>query len=171
MSTPGNSQAQVAGDSFGASPLRWRWCRFESLDVFELQNIYAARQQGFGVEQQCVYLDVDGFDAAAYHLAAWSAEHRLPLAYARLLDPGQKYPEASIGRVITTAPARGRGLGRELVSRAIAHCAEVWPQRGIRISAQSRLERFYAEFGFTAVGERYLEDGIPHTEMLLGARR
>jgi ElaA protein len=58
-------------------------------------------------------------------------------------------------------------LGRELVRRAIQHCREVYADQGIRISAQSRLERFYAEFGFVAQGERYLEDGIPHTEMLL----
>jgi ElaA protein len=152
-----------------AASLRWRWCRFGELDVVELQNIYAARQQVFGVEQQCIYLDADGCDEAAYHLAAWSPAHRMPLAYARLLDPGQKYPEPSIGRVLTTGPARGHGLGRDLVGRVIAHCAHVWPQRAIRISAQSRLERFYAGFGFVPIGEPYLEDGIPHTEMLRAA--
>jgi ElaA protein len=45
----------------------------------------------------------------------------------------------------------------------------VLPEHGIRISAQSRLESFYAGFGFVVVGERYLEDGILHTEMVLGA--
>jgi len=150
----------------GAPALRWRWCRFSDLSLVELQNIYAARQQVFAIEQQCIYLDADGHDEGAYHLAAWSDRHRLPLGYARLLDPGRKYAEASMGRVITTAPARGTGLGRELVRRVIAHCAEVWPQSAIRISAQSRLERFYAEAGFVAVGATYLEDEIPHTEML-----
>ena len=146
--------------------LRWRWCRFEALSVQELQNIYAARQAVFGLEQQCVYLDIDGYDEGAYHLAAWSSAHRWPLAYARLLDPGAKYPEPSMGRVITTAPARGRGLGRELVRRVLDHSAVAWPRNAIRISAQSRLERFYADFGFVAVGPPYIEDGIPHTEML-----
>ena len=103
--------------------LRWRWCRFEALGVVELQHIYAARQQVFAIEQQCIYLDVDGYDEAAYHLAAWSDAHRMPLAYARLLDPGVKYAEPSMGRVITTAPARGTGLGRELVRRVIAASA------------------------------------------------
>ena len=68
--------------------------------------------------------------------------------------------------MITTAAARGTGLGRELVRRAIDHSSHVFPQHGIRISAQSRLENFYAGFGFAIVGERYMEDGIPHTEML-----
>jgi len=146
--------------------LAWRWCRFDDLGVRELQHIYAARQLVFAIEQQCIYLDVDGCDESAWHLAAWSTVQREPLAYARVLDPGVKYPEASIGRVITLGAGRGIGLGRELVARAIARAAEVWPGRAIRISAQTRLERFYEEFGFVAVGAPYLEDGIDHTEML-----
>ena len=146
--------------------LSWRWCRFDQLSVFELQAIYMVRQLVFSVEQQCAYLDADGYDAASFHLAAWSPAHKVPLAYARVVDPGQKYAEPSIGRVITMAASRGTGLGRELVRRAIAHCSQAFPGQGIRISAQTRLERFYAETGFAAVGAPYLEDGIPHTEML-----
>jgi ElaA protein len=146
--------------------LVWRWCRFEALDVFELDAIYRARQQVFAIEQQCVYLDADGFDAHSCHLAAWSSDRALPLAYARVVQPGHKYAEPSIGRVVTTGAARGTGLGRELVRRAIAHCTQVYPGQGIRISAQTRLERFYAEAGFAPAGAPYLEDGILHTEML-----
>lgn len=168
-SEDGSEAGAAAAAALGTPALRWRWCRFHELSLLELQNIYAARQQVFAIEQQCIYMDVDGYDEAAYHLSAWSGEHRLPLAYARLLDPGRKYAEPSMGRVITTPPARGRGLGRELVRRVIVACADVWPGSAIRISAQSRLERFYAEVGFVAVGARYLEDGIPHTEMLRAA--
>jgi len=150
------------------TPLTWRWCRFDELSVFELDAIYRARQQVFAIEQACAYLDADGFDAASWHLAAWSPDHKDPLAYARVVHPGQKYAEPSIGRVITTAPARGTGRGRELVRRAIAHCNAAYPGQAIRISAQTRLERFYAELGFVAVGAPYIEDGIPHTEMLRG---
>ena len=152
------------------SPIRWRWCRFDELSVHELNNIFMARQQVFSLEQQCIYLDADGFDEHSHHLAAWSTAERVPLAYARVVAPGLKYTEASIGRVITTAAARGSGLGRELVRRAVAHCERAHPGLGIRISAQSRLEAFYAGFGFTIVGERYMEDGIPHTEMVLAGR-
>jgi ElaA protein len=147
--------------------VHWRWCHFDSLGVHELQAIYRARQQVFAIEQQCIYQDVDGADAASFHLAAWGDEASMPLAYARVVQPGIKYAEPSIGRVLTSDAARGTGLGRELVRRAIHYCREVYPDQGIRISAQSRLERFYAGFGFVAQGERYLEDGILHTEMLL----
>lgn len=144
----------------------WRWCRFDELDVHALDAIYRARQQVFSIEQACIYLDADGFDAQSFHLAAWASDRAVPLAYARVVHPGLKYAEPSIGRVITTGAARGTGLGRELVRRAVAHCGEAFPGHGIRISAQTRLERFYGGFGFVAVGAPYLEDGIPHTEML-----
>jgi ElaA protein len=160
-----SADAVAVGDAW---PDRvWRWCRFDALGVHELQNIYMARQRVFAIEQECAYLDADGLDERGFHLAAWTSAQREPLAYARLLDPGVKYAEASMGRVITTPAARGKGLGREVVRRAIAHAAEVWPGGAIRISAQTRLEAFYAGFGFSIVGVPYMEDGIPHTEMLL----
>ncbi len=149
-----------------AAALTWRWCRFDELDPFELDAIYRARQLVFLIEQNCVYLDADGFDSHSHHLAAWGADRALPLAYARIVEPGRKYAEPSIGRVITLGAARGTGLGRTLVARAIAHCGQTYPGAGIRISAQSRLERFYRDAGFAVVGVPYLEDGIPHTEML-----
>ncbi len=141
------------------------------LGALELARIYRARQEVFSIEQNCVYLDADEADEQSYHLAAWAPGQALPLAYARLVDPGVKSAEPSMGRVITTAAARGSGLGRELVRRVLALSEEVHPGQGIRISAQSRLRRFYSEFGFEAVGEDYMEDGMPHIEMLrLGGR-
>jgi ElaA protein len=149
-----------------SSSLTWRAARLEALAPLELARIYRARQQVFAIEQQCVYLDADTADEYSFHLAAWSPAHDLPLAYARLVDPGVKYAEPSIGRVITTTAGRGTGLGRELVRRAVALSMERHPGQGIRISAQSHLRRFYGEFGFEPFGEDYLEDGIPHVEML-----
>jgi ElaA protein len=145
--------------------LEWRWCRLEGLSAAELQRIHGARQQVFVLEQHCAYLDADDFDESSFHLAAWTPQQRLPLAYARVVDPGVKYPEPSIGRVLTTAAARGTGLGRELVRRAVAHTVATYPGQGIRISAQAHLEAFYREACFAVVGEGYLEDDIPHIEM------
>jgi ElaA protein len=144
----------------------WRVGRFSELSPVELARIYRARQQVFVVEQQCIYLDADELDEVAWHIAAWSPAEVLPLAYARLVRPGAKYAEPAMGRVLTTGAARGSGLGRELVRRAIEHAELVYPGQALRISAQERLLRFYAEFGFVGVGAGYLEDGIPHVEML-----
>jgi ElaA protein len=152
--------------SLSPADVRWESARLAELSPLALARIYRARQMVFSIEQNCVYLDADAADEQSLHLAAWSARSDLPLAYARLVDPGVKYAEPSIGRVITIEAARGTGLGRELVRRMVALSSQVHPGRGIRISAQSRLRRFYEGFGFEGVGEDYLEDGIPHLEML-----
>jgi len=75
---------------------------------------------------------------------------------------GLKFAEVSIGRVVTAPEARGTGLGKELMQRALAAFGPV----PVRIGAQAYLERFYRELGFVPAGEPYLEDGIPHVEML-----
>ena len=146
--------------------VHWRCCAFDDLSVRELDAIYRGRQQVFVLEQQCIYLDADGVDPQSWHLAAWRGGDGALLAHARLVAPGVKYAEPSIGRVITTAAGRGSGIGRVLVARAVAEVERLWPRRGIRISAQSYLRRFYAEAGFVAVTDDYDEDGIPHVEML-----
>jgi ElaA protein len=157
--------AADAHDDPAAAPI-WRCVPFDSLSARELQGIYMARQRVFAVEQACGFLDADGFDELAQHLTAWPSGEREPLAYARLLEPGAKYAEASIGRVLTALQVRGRGVGRELMVRALALVGAIWPGTGVRISAQTRLEPFYASLGFVAMGPPYLEDGIDHTEML-----
>ena len=87
-------------------------------------------------------------------------------AYLRVVDPGCKFAEPSMGRVITAPEVRGTGLGRTLVAEGLARSDAAWPGRGHRISAQAHLQRFYGGFGFTTVGEPYAEDDIPHVEML-----
>ena len=145
--------------------LEWQCLRLADFHPLALHRVLRARQEVFVVEQACAYLDADSADESSWHLAAWAPGQHL-MAYARLVDPGVKYPEASIGRVITTTVARGTGLGRALLRRALAECERAWPGQPLRISAQSHLVAFYGEAGFVVVGEPYLEDGIPHTEML-----
>lgn len=142
--------------------LRWHDRMFSALTVGELYAITALRERVFVVEQNCVYLDADGADPKCRHL--WASEGDAIPAYCRLVPVGLKFPEASIGRVITAPEARGTGLGKELMTRAIAACG-VGP---IRIGAQAHLERFYGALGFVRASEVYDEDGIPHIEMLRG---
>lgn len=150
-------------------PMNWTWSRFEELSLDDLYDALALRCRVFILEQGA-YLDVDGLDRRSWHLLGRDDGGELA-AYLRVVDPGLRFVEASMGRVITAPPLRGRGLGRRLVHEGLLRCAEAWPGADLRISAQSHLQRFYAEFGFVAQGAEYAEDGIPHVEMLRkGAR-
>jgi ElaA protein len=144
--------------------VNWRWCRFEALGVHALYDALALRTRVFILEQG-PYQDADGLDLHAWHLLGADSSGAL-VAYLRTVDPGRKFEEPSIGRVVVAPEARGRELGRALMREGIARCTEAWPGRGIRISAQARLERFYRSLGFELIGSEYLEDGIPHIEML-----
>ena len=136
---------------------------FTALTTHELYCIMQLRSEVFVVEQNCVYQDVDGFDQTAHHV--FTLKGSQVLAYARLLPPGAKYPEASLGRVVSHASVRGTGLGKMLMHTALAHCEALWPNKGITISAQAYLEKFYQDLGFATQSEPYLEDDIPHIKM------
>ena len=118
--------------------------------VRELQHIYMARQHVFASSSSAP-ISMPTAATSGLHLAAWSPAQREPLAYARLLDARREYAEPSIGRVITTRPRAARGWAAT-DGRAVAHAGPAWPGAAIRISAQTRLEAFYAGFGFVAVG-------------------
>lgn len=151
-------------------PLHWVFRPFAALGVDSLYALLQLRQQVFNVEQQCAYLDADGIDACCWHLLGWASRGRLQ-ACLRVVPPGVKFNEASIGRIAVTADMRGSGLGRELVAKGVARCSQLHPGQGIRIAAQAHLRGFYERFGFIAIGPEYMEDGIPHIDMLHGARR
>jgi ElaA protein len=144
--------------------MNWTWQRFNDLGVDNLHDALQLRNRVFVLEQG-PYLDVDGHDRSAWHLLGRDQGTSL-LAYLRVVDPGVKYDEPSIGRVVTAPEVRGTGLGRALMREGLAGCARRWPGMPVRISAQARLKRFYAELGFSSIGDEYLEDGIPHLQML-----
>lgn len=141
----------------------WQWTRFEGLTLQALYDVLALRQKVFVLEQG-PYLDADGLDQFSWHLLGRDDSGEL-LLYLRVVDPGLKYDDPSIGRVVIDKSLRGTGLGRVMMAEAMRRCGEAWPGRGNRISAQAHLGRFYGEFGFEPVGEPYLEDNIPHQEM------
>lgn len=136
-----------------------RWERFADLTPYELYAILRLRLEVFAVEQHCVYQDLDGRDAEPETWHAWVEEDGDVVAYLRVLGtPGAEV----IGRVVTAPRARGRGLGALLMNEALERCA-----RPVRIEAQSYLLEWYGSFGFVPCGREYLEDGIPHTPMVV----
>lgn len=144
--------------------LTWRFAPFDELSAREVHDLYQLRAAVFVVEQDCPFQDVDGADPMSWHLLGMKDEELV--AYARFIPAGIKFAEPSIGRVITAESVRGTGLGRQLMNEAIARSDALWPGQPVRIGAQHRLERFYESLGFATASDPYIEDGIPHVEML-----
>lgn len=144
--------------------IKWRWRPFEGLTTRDLYAIFELRIEVFTVEQNCVYQDADGKDFKAWHLLGW--EDDVLIAYIRLLPAGVSYDIPSLGRVATKAIARGRGLGKLIMQKALEKSDELWPGQAMRISAQAYLRKFYEDLGFSVIGEPYLEDDIPHFAMI-----
>lgn len=150
--------------------IAWRWWQLADADPLTLFAYLRLRSDVFVVEQDCVYPDMDDHDLVAWHLTGHGTDGTL-LAVARLLPPGEKYAEPSLGRVIVTPAVRGTGAGHLLVDEALRKAAAEYPGHGYRIQAQAHLSRFYGGHGFAPVGEEYLEDGIPHLDMTMSAQQ
>jgi ElaA protein len=144
--------------------MKFEFKSFEELSTNELYDILRLRSEIFVVEQNCVYNDLDGLDKAAVH--QFLKKDGEIVAYSRLLKPGTRFSEYSIGRVVVKQSERGTGLGKEMMEEAKRYIVDKWGATKIKISAQSYLQRFYENLGFEIVTEMYLEDGIPHYGML-----
>lgn len=146
--------------------MNWLAKPFAELTPHELYQVLRLRSEVFVVEQNCVFLDMDNKDAVCQHFMAWNEAGNL-LAYTRIVPPGVSYDEPSIGRVVTSPSARGLKIGRELMQRSIELTHQLHGNVPIKIGAQMYLQKFYESLGFVQSSEMYLEDDIPHIEMIL----
>lgn len=137
--------------------------RFEELSVEELYDILKIRVEVFVVEQQCIYQELDEKDKQSYHV--FYKENGKIQAYLRVIDKGVSFDEVSIGRVISVK--RRCGIGSKLLAQGIKVAKERMNATSIRIEAQTYARKLYEKQGFIQVSEEFLEDGIPHIEMLL----
>ena len=149
----------------------WEVKTFQQLTVDELFDGLKLRVDVFVVEQQCAYPDLDEYDRhpETLHLSRRNEGGQL-IAYARLLPPGLRYPEVNLGRFVVKADFRKQGVGHQLLQAALKKISRCWPKAPTRISAQDYLQAFYERHGFLRESEVYLEDGIPHVEMVKEAR-
>lgn len=138
--------------------------KFNELSIDELYEILKLRSEVFVVEQQCVYEDCDGKDQKSYHL--FSKEDNEIIFYLRILEKDVSYDEVSIGRVLVSKKHRGKGLAKQMIIEAITFIENILNEKEVRISAQKYLLKFYSNLKFVKVSDVYLEDDIPHIEML-----
>lgn len=144
--------------------IQWEIKAFDALSVHELYDLLQLRSEIFVVEQNCVYLDLDGKDKVALHLLG-IYDGKI-VAHSRLFAAGISFDNASIGRVTVSAQYRDRKWGHELMQHSIAGIAKHFNESKITIGAQLYLKKFYESHGFVQTSEMYLEDDIPHIEMI-----
>jgi len=89
------------------------------------------------------------------------------VAYARCFQAGDYFDEASIGRVLVRENYRKMGYGHAITKASIEAIKTNYKADKIKISAQVYLVIFYESHGFKTIGDRYMEDGIPHIAMML----
>jgi len=144
--------------------IRWQLTKFDELTSYELYAILQLRNEVFVVEQNCVFQDADNKDQRSHHLMGWS-DDRL-IAYSRLIPAGIAYDFVSIGRVVTAPDKRKNGTGKELMNEALKASVKLFGNVSIKLGAQLYLKRFYESFEFVQSSDIYIEDGIPHIEMI-----
>jgi ElaA protein len=148
---------------------QWEVKTFQQLKVDELFDVLKLRGDVFVVEQQCAYPELDEYDRhpETRHLSGRNEFGQL-IAYARLLPPGLRYSEVNLGRFVVKVDFRKQRVGHQLLQAALKEISGCWPKTTLRISAQDYLQSFYAQYGFVRVSDVFLEDGIPHVEMVKG---
>ena len=145
--------------------LNWTLKKFDGLTTIELYALLQLRNEVFVVEQNCAYQDADDKDQKSFHLMGWDGDTLA--AYTRIIPAGISYAEASIGRVVTSPRYRGAGAGKTLMQLSISNTFGLFNCNAIKIGAQLYLRKFYESLGFVQSSDEYLEDNIPHIEMLL----
>lgn len=137
---------------------------FKQLTIDDLYAILQLRSEIFVVEQNCVYQDIDYQDQQALHVLG--IKDKKLVAYTRIFKPGDYFEYASIGRVLVKSVERKHLYGYDIMNTSIDAVKNYYDTSKIKISAQVYLKDFYTNLGFKAVGEEYLEDGIPHIGMM-----
>ena len=138
--------------------------KFNDLSTIELYEILQLRSKVFVVEQDCVYQDIDGNDQKALHIIG-TIENKI-IAYTRCFRPGDYFREASIGRVVVKESQRKFKRGNQIMNNSIKAIEDHYKTNTIKISAQCYLNKFYTNLQFKPIGEKHLEDGIPHIYMI-----
>ncbi len=141
----------------------------EAVAEADWDAVRAVRQRVFVEEQACPPEEEwDAADAPAlrgrtvHHLVAVGADGPVGAARWRPVDGVVK-----LERFAVVPEARGRGLARALVARALADARAAGHGR-FALHAQTYVAGLYASFGFEPVGDVFDEAGIEHVKMTLG---
>lgn len=129
--------------------LSWADARAEASRIRE--TVFVLEQ---GVPRE---IELDEWDARCDHAVAFHPS-------AGAIATGRLLPDGHIGRMAVLREWRGKGVGGRILA-ALTDRARVRGLRRVVLNAQTHAASFYARFGFVAVGEEFIEAGIPHVEM------
>ncbi|MDZ7958933.1 MAG: GNAT family N-acetyltransferase [Aulosira sp. DedQUE10] len=105
-------------------------------------------------------LEFDGKDEICDHLIAYLNQAAVGTARIRYLD---EYT-AKIERLAVFSHARGKGIGKQIMEKAI----EIIASKNIPevvINSQEYVKALYQNMGFVEEGEIFIEASIPHIKM------
>lgn len=137
---------------------------FNELTTDELYKILRLRNEVFILEQECPYQDIDDKDIESYHM--FLKENNEIIAYLRIIKKGISYKQISIGRVVVKKDYRFKGIAKDMLLKCLDFIENNLGEKEIKIQAQSYLYEFYSSLGFKKISDIYLEDNIPHMDML-----
>lgn len=126
-------------------------------DAARIRDAVFVREQRIPPEWELDDEDPLSLHAVAYRVDAATGARRA-VATGRLLRTG------TIGRVAVLADARGQGAG-SAVLHALLDAARHRGEPIVRLYAQDAAVSFYVRHGFAAIGEPFVEIGVPHVEM------
>jgi len=138
--------------------------QYNKLSIAEMYSLLQLRSEVFVVEQNCIYQDIDEKDEKAIHVLGYYNGDLA--AYSRLFNKGCYFDKTSIGRVVVRSKYRNKKIGHNLMRVSIDVIKKKFNETAIMISAQEYLKKFYESHGFVQASEMYLEDDIPHIQMI-----
>ena len=109
-------------------------------------------------------IELDRDDKRAIHFLA--SESGKAIGTARVV---MRHGNAKIGRMAVLKSHRRKGVGRKLLTRAVATARRLGAEE-IYLHAQVPVIGFYETIGFRCVGRIFYEAGIPHRTMILGGK-
>jgi predicted GNAT family N-acyltransferase len=106
-------------------------------------------------------LEFDGLDHTAEHLLAYLDNQPVGTTRIRYLDS----QTAKIERLAVLPSARGKGIGKKLMKKAL-EIAQQKPIQQIVVNSQEYVKGLYQQLGFEQLGEKFDEAGITHVKMI-----
>lgn len=141
-----------------------------------IKQVQTRREYGFcaGIralvfleEQKCeggLNVEYDEYEDEGHTYLMFVSGEPVATARYRILDDGRT---GKIERIAVLKEHRGKGYGAEIVSHLTEALKNVDGVEEIMMSAQDQALPFYEKLGYAAVGEGYLEAGIPHHKITM----